>query len=104
MRYSGIEVPERYGASMYRDLSEEEKRTFLKEEEGYDPRTIDAIIEGEVFMGMSTKQVLYSWGKPDDINRTVGSWGVHEQWVYDRGDYSSQYLYFEDGELNSWQD
>ena len=42
---------------------------------------------------------LESWGQPDDINRSVGSWGVHEQWVY--GD---EYLYFENGKLTSWQD
>ena len=43
--------------------------------------------------------VRASWGKPDDINRSVGPWGVHEQWVY-----GYKYLYFEDGSLTSWQD
>ena len=34
-----------------------------------------------------------------DINKTVGSWGIHEQWIY-----SSHFLYFENGILTSWQD
>jgi hypothetical protein len=53
-------------------------------------------------LGMSTKQVIErtNMGKPEKINRTVGRWGVHEQWVYDDG----SYLYFENGKLTSWQD
>lgn len=38
-----------------------------------------------------------SLGKPETINKTVGSWGVHEQWVY--GD---TYLYFENNVLKSY--
>lgn len=72
-----------------------------------DPRTIHsdwpkkiwyAIENEEVLIGMSKEQVLLSWRKPRKINRTVGTWGVHEQWVY-----SSQYLYFKDGLLTSFQ-
>jgi len=48
---------------------------------------------------MTKEQVLASWGKPEDINRSVGRWGVHEQWIYD-----STYLYFENGILTSFQD
>jgi len=50
-------------------------------------------------MGMGSNMVKASWGEPEDINRTVGSFGVHEQWIY--GD---TYVYFEDGILTSWQD
>ena len=53
----------------------------------------------KICLGMSDKAALLSWGKPDDINRSVGSWGKHEQWVY-----GSNYLYFENGKLMSWQD
>lgn len=59
-----------------------------------------AILAEKVVIGMTKEDVEASWGKPKDINRTVGSWGVHEQWVYG----SSNYLYFEDGKLTSWQD
>jgi len=44
-----------------------------------------------------------SWGEPNDINRTVGSWGVREQWIY--GDIlNAKYLYFKNGRLTSWQE
>lgn len=59
------------------------------------------ILEGKITKGMTTKDVLASWGRPNDINRSVGSWGVHEQWVYGRTDAS--YLYFENDILTSWQ-
>ena len=42
---------------------------------------------------------LESWGKPDDINTTIGSYGTHEQWVYGNG----YYLYFENGKLTNIQ-
>lgn len=54
----------------------------------------------EIWLGMTEEMALASRGAPDSINRDVGSWGVHEQWVY--GD--STYLYFENGILTSWQD
>lgn len=57
------------------------------------------IDEGKVAIGMTKDQVLASWGKPNDINRTVGKWGVNEQWVY-----SNAYLYFENGVLRALQD
>jgi len=59
---------------------------------------------GKVQIGFTTEQVVCAWGRPSDINRTVGSWGVHEQWVYQHGDCSMTCLYFEDGVLTSFQD
>ncbi|HBA88530.1 MAG TPA: hypothetical protein DCZ75_11285 [Geobacter sp.] len=59
------------------------------------------IEEGKIFIGMSAEQVVASWGEPDDMNRSVGKWGVHEQWVY-RG--ANTYLYFENDKLTSFQD
>jgi hypothetical protein len=56
--------------------------------------------KGGVRIGMSAKQVRASnWGAPESINRTAGSFGVHEQWVYDGGNY----LYFENGILTTIQ-
>ena len=59
------------------------------------------ILKREIWLGMTDAMARDSWGSPSDINRSVGSWGVHEQWVYNRYD---AYLYFENGKLNSWQD
>lgn len=50
-------------------------------------------------IGMTREEVLERWQKPKKINRSVGRWGVHEQWIY--GDV---YLYFENGVLTSWQE
>jgi len=50
-------------------------------------------------IGMTREQAESKFGLPMDVNRSVGSWGVHEQWVYNR-----TYLYFENGILTSWQD
>lgn len=50
---------------------------------------------------MTDKMAKASLGNPDDINKSTGSWGVHEQWVYSKKDI---YLYFENGKLTSIQD
>jgi hypothetical protein len=62
------------------------------------PEYREAILNKKVTLGMSTDDVIASWGKPDHVNTTVTASGKHEQWVY--GD---QYLYFEDGRITSWQ-
>lgn len=93
-------------------LRKERRTSYVQNHPELDERTKSAILNGKVFIGMNTEQVLASWGKPNDINRTVFEWGVHEQWVYGGlsgyGRYSSYteptYLYFEDGLLKSWQD
>lgn len=57
-------------------------------------------------VGMSASVALNSsWGKPDDINKTVNAYGVSEQWVYRGTGYAkSRYLYFKNGVLTSMQD
>lgn len=57
------------------------------------------ILEKKIALGMSEKALIESWGKPEDINTSVGSWGVHKQYVYD-----SQYVYVENGKVTAWQD
>jgi len=57
-----------------------------------------AISARQVMIGMTAMQCLQSWGRPDDINRTITANGRHEQWVY-----GSKYLYFDDGVLTTIQ-
>lgn len=57
------------------------------------------IINRKVKLGMTKEMCRESWGDPNDINKTIGSWGTHEQWVYSGGNY----LYFENGKLTSIQ-
>jgi hypothetical protein len=53
----------------------------------------------KIWLGMTKEMLFESWGQPDDINRSVGSWGVHEQMVYGKS-----FVYIENDVLTSWQD
>lgn len=55
------------------------------------------IIQGKVKLGFTKEMCREAWGSPSDINKSSGSWGVHEQWVYGLG----SYLYFENGRLTA---
>lgn len=77
-------------------LSAQKKEEILKK---YGKYWGEIIAENKVKIGMTTEMVIASWGKPTDINRSIGSWGKHEQWIY-----NGSYLYFEDGVLTAWQD
>jgi hypothetical protein len=65
----------------------------------YGLSTYNKLKSGHYWIGMTKEMATISLGKPNRINRSVGSWGVHEQWVYD-----SVYLYFENEKLTSYQD
>lgn len=70
-------------------------------------------------IGMTTKEIQDNMGLPwHGINRTVGSWGVHEQWIYGKAgirgvfignsyhsipDTYGPYIYFENGIVTSYQ-
>ncbi len=65
----------------------------------YSTADANRIIERKIWIGMSKEMMIDSWGTPKDINRSVGSWGVHEQCIY--GD---TYVYVENDKVTSWQD
>ena len=65
----------------------------------YGKHYANIILEGSVQIGMTKQMCIESWGKPEDINTTIGSYGRHEQWVYGDGNY----LYFENGILTTIQ-
>jgi len=70
-----------------------------------DERIKKAIKNRRVVTGMSKEDVIKSWGQPRDINRTVTSGCVHEQWCYrDVLEGTDRYVYFENGVVTSWQD
>ncbi len=65
-------------------------------------RELDEVAaQGKVRVGMTAEQCERAWGKPTKINRTRTSRSTHEQWVYDRGDSESEYLFVDDGLLRS---
>jgi len=59
--------------------------------------------ERKVWIGVTKEMALLSWGRPDDINKTITTHIVREQWVYQRSHYKSDYLYFDDGILSGIQ-
>lgn len=60
-------------------------------------RVWKSIENREALIGMTPEQAVFAWGRPENINRSTGRWGVHEQWVYGMG----CYLYFENGRLDA---
>ena len=83
---------------------QKEKDEYEKLEKSYIKRwgqkTYNKLKQGRIWIGMTEEMAIISFGHPNDINRTVGSWGSHEQWVYDKLD---TLLYFENGILTSMQ-
>ncbi len=71
----------------------------IMKEYSCDEETATLIHHRHIRIGMTDEQCRAAWGCPKSINRTVGSWGVQEQWCYD-----GTYLYMENGILTSYQD
>ena len=64
----------------------------------YGEKFYNKLKEGKFWIGMTKEMAIIALGEPDDINKTVGSWGVHEQWIYNK-----LYIYFKNGKLTSYQ-
>lgn len=107
--FSELISAEQHYAELERKRQQEEAEKLAKEEarkereerirKRYGVTTARLILEGRVRIGMTAQMCRDAWGEPSEINRSSGSWGVHEQWVYGVG----SYLYFEDGILTSIQ-
>ena len=80
-------------------IEQERKKQVKKYIKKYGEKIYKKLREGYIWNGMTKEMAIISRGYPKDKNRSVGSWGTHEQWVYD-----DEYLYFENGYLRSWQD
>ena len=76
----------------------------------YYPEFKNAVANHYLVIGMPEAVVELSTGEPNEINRSVGSWGVHMQWIYRDGfnkgvkDGKTKYVYIENAILTSWQD
>lgn len=84
----------RYGMTQ-----EQWKAAFARQ----DPSMQSCIRERSIRLGMTQEQVVLVLARPINVNRTVGAFGAHEQWVYYRTG-GTLYLYFEGGILKSWQE
>jgi hypothetical protein len=71
----------------------------IRRRQAFTPREVSAIEKSTVFLGMSESAMLCSLGPDGVAHRTVGSWGVHTQYVY-----KGITVYTENGKLTSWQD
>jgi len=92
-------------------LEEKNRQAFIKSRQAFvgknkhlAQRFKNAILNGQILLGMSQGMVIASWGHPDDINKSVGSYGVHEQWIYSYYSTDRYLLYFENDVLTSWQE
>jgi hypothetical protein len=77
----------------------ERQEKLKKLQEKYPNDIALRIFDSAIWIGMSKAMLYDSRGYPEDINKTTGSWGVHEQCIY--GD---TYIYLENGYVSSWQD
>ena len=59
----------------------------------------NTIRESKIQIGMNETEVICSWGRPDNINTSTYSFGIHKQYVYGYGNYA----YFENGKLTAIQ-
>lgn len=80
-------------------LERERQAAETKQAEQEQAKHEAKIKAGIISLGMSKSDVLRAWGKPNDINRTVGDYGTSEQWVY-----GNEYIYFDNGTVTAWQD
>ena len=75
------------------------KREILKHYPRWSLKTKDAILNGQVFIGMTKKQALVSWGQPKRSIKTMAQRIVREQFVYGK----KKNLYFENEILKEVQ-
>ena len=79
------------------DIKKDHDKNEIKKK--YGESIAKKIFNHEIWIGMNTVMARLSIGSPIKINRSTGSWGTNEQWIY-----KNKYLYFKNGVLSSWQD
>lgn len=86
-------VPMKEGARAAQIQAFAHTNGFLRSDE-------DAVIRREPRLGMDVCTAMAMFGQPNANNRSVGSWGTDEQWVYRS---RRLYLYFRNEKLTSFQ-
>lgn len=84
--------------------SDAEIEAFIAKHPKLSEKRKKALRKRTIVIGMAEDEVILIYGKPAEVNRTVGSFGTHEQWVYPVDDVKNEYFYFENGKLTAWQD
>lgn len=87
------------GFGIYNLLDHFWSNTYLNSiKKKYGASVLKDVLNRRVRIGWNKELCELSWGTPNDINKTVSSYGTSEQWVY-----SSNYLYFEKGIVTTIQ-
>lgn len=97
-----LELIERYGASSpeVKFRGNNKRIRFVKKYgETYGIR----ISNSEIWIGMTEEMLLDSWGRPNNKNITETAFGRSEQWVYNRGQFRSDYVYLDKGIVSTIQ-
>jgi len=86
------------------DQTQKESADILKEREEkfisiYGSINGKKIAKRTIWIGMTEKMLIDSWGIPEDINTTVTKYITRKQYVYGIG----QYVYVQNGFVDSWQ-
>jgi hypothetical protein len=66
-------------------------------------KAAQAIVDHEVFVGMSAEAALESWGVPASKNVNEIGGKVNEQWVYPAGK-RNKYIYIIEDKVSKWED
>lgn len=64
---------------------------------------LKSISERKVFVGMEKIELIYSWGEPNDVNKTTYSGSTSEQWIYGNPIYNASYVYLDNDIVTSTQ-
>jgi len=67
-------------------------------------KTARAIVEHEVFVGMSSVAAIESWGYPAKVNVSEIGNKKEEQWIYPTSGNKSNYIYVVDNKVTKWTD
>lgn len=100
LSYSSMKLNERLNEIIIPNYSSKNKK-LKRLNKKFGKSVALKIMNGKYWLGMTKEMARKSLGYPDDINKTSGEWGVHEQWVYEKKEI---YLYFENGKLTSFQE
>ncbi|MCF8322823.1 MAG: hypothetical protein K9I26_06780 [Flavobacterium sp.] len=85
---------------VFEKIEEEKKKQEQRYINLWGKANYEKVKRGEYWIGMTREMCILSLGYPEKINKSVGSWGVNEQWVFKDG----KYLYFENDIIKSYQE
>jgi hypothetical protein len=97
-------ISERSARKEKADRATAREEYLAKPDRPLPPEIRSSIQNCKATLGMTPKEVLLVYPKPDRVNRSVNRFGVSEQWVYNWVGGKNTYLYFKKDILESWQD